>query len=130
MVWLCDQEPVRTFQKGPPPEKAKLRRWWTYLSQLRLTVHHIQGVKNECADYISRNNLDALIGAQSEALAKEAFSVILVSIYGGDIGEVTHTPHFCKKKSTKVPECTRCTMEVTRYNAKAKFKSTSELLIT
>ena len=67
MVWLCDQEPVRTFQKGPPPEKAKLRRWWTYLSQLRLTVHHIQGVKNECADYISRNSFDALIGAPSEA---------------------------------------------------------------
>ena len=41
VVWLCDQEPVRTFQKGPQPEKAKLRRWWTYLSQLRLTVHHI-----------------------------------------------------------------------------------------
>ena len=74
VVWLCDQEPVRTFQKGPPPEKAKLRRWWTYLSQLRLTVHHIQGVNNECADYISRNNFDALIGARSEALAKEAFS--------------------------------------------------------
>ena len=53
-----------------------------------------------------------------------------VSICGGDIGEVTHTPHFCKIKSTKVPECTQCTMEVTRYTAKAKFKSTSELLIT
>ena len=38
VVWLCDQEPVRTFQKGPPPEKAKLQRWWTYLSQLRLMV--------------------------------------------------------------------------------------------
>ena len=75
VVWLCDQEPVRSFQKAPPPEKAKLWRWWTYLSQLRLTVHHIQGVKNECADYISRNNSDALIGARSEALAKEAFSV-------------------------------------------------------
>ena len=74
VVWLCDQEPVRTLQKGPPPEKAKLRRWWTYLSQLRLTVHHIQGVKNECADYISRNNFDALIGARSEVLVKEAFS--------------------------------------------------------
>ena len=74
MVWLCDQEPVRTFQKGSPPEKAKLRPWWTYLSQLPLTVHHIQGVKNECADYISRNNFDTLIGARSEALAKEAFS--------------------------------------------------------
>ena len=22
MVWLCDQEPVRILQKGPPPEKA------------------------------------------------------------------------------------------------------------
>ena len=74
VVWLCYQEPVRTVQKGLPPEKAKLRRWWTYLSQLRLTVHHIQGVKNECADYISRNNFDALICARSEALGKEAFS--------------------------------------------------------
>ena len=74
VVWLCDQEPVRTFQRGPPPEKAKLRRWWTYLSQLRVSVHHIQGVKNECADYISRNNFDNMIGARSEELAKEALS--------------------------------------------------------
>ena len=38
IVWLCDQEPVKSFQKGPPPEKAKLKRWWTYLSQFRLKV--------------------------------------------------------------------------------------------
>ena len=56
------------------PEKAKLRRWCTYLSQLRLSVHYIQGVKNECADYISRNNFDDMIGARSEELAKEVFS--------------------------------------------------------
>ena len=74
VVWLCDQEPVRTFQKGPPPEKAKLRRWWTYLSQLRLSVHHIQGLGNKCADYISRNNFDDMIGARSEEIAKETFS--------------------------------------------------------
>ena len=74
MVWLCDQEPVGTFQKGPPPEKAKLRRCWIYLSQVRLLVHHIQGVKNQCADYISGNNFDNMIGARSEELAKEAFS--------------------------------------------------------
>ena len=49
VVWLCNQEPVRTFQRRPRPEKGKLRRSWTYLSELRLTVHHIQGVKNECA---------------------------------------------------------------------------------
>ena len=74
MVWLCDQEPVRTFQKGPPAEKAKLRRCWTYLSQLRLSVHHIQGVKKECVDYISRNTFDDMIGGRSEELAKEVFS--------------------------------------------------------
>ena len=73
VVWLCDQEPVCTFRKGPKPETAKPRRCWTYISQLRLTVHHIQGVKNECAAYISRNNFDAPIGARSEAQAEEAF---------------------------------------------------------
>ena len=25
IVWLCYQEPVKTFQKGPPPEEAKLK---------------------------------------------------------------------------------------------------------
>ena len=74
VVWLCGQEPVRTFQKRPPSEKAKLRGWLTYLSHLRLSVHHIQGAKNECAAYISRNNFDDMIGASSEELAKEAFS--------------------------------------------------------
>ena len=73
IVWLCDQEPMKSFQKGPPPEKAKLKRWWTYLSQFRLTVHHIPGIKKELSDYISRNNFDALKGESSEALAKEAF---------------------------------------------------------
>ena len=81
MVRLCDQEPVCKFQKGPPPEKAKLRRWSTYLSQLRLSVHHIQVVKIECADYISRNNFDDMIGARSEELAKEAFSRMDVHLY-------------------------------------------------
>ena len=74
VVWLSNQETVRTFQKGPPPEKTKFRRWWTHLSQLPLSVHHIQGVKNECADYISRNNFDEMIGARSEEPAKDAFS--------------------------------------------------------
>ena len=73
IVWLCDQEPVKSFQKGPPPEKAKLKRWWTYLSQFRLTVHHITGIQNELSDYIWRSNFHALIGESSEALAKEAF---------------------------------------------------------
>ena len=64
---------MKSLRKGPPPEKAKLKRWWTYLSQFRLIVHHIPGIKNELSDYIWRNNLGALIGESSEALAKEAF---------------------------------------------------------
>ena len=64
---------MKKLRKGPPPEKAKLKRWWTYLSQFRLTVHHVQGIKNETADYISRNSFDALLGESSEGLAKEVF---------------------------------------------------------
>ena len=67
VVWLCDQEPVRTFQKCPPHKKAELRRWWTYLSRQRFTAHPIQG-------HISRNNFDDLIGAKSWELAEEAFT--------------------------------------------------------
>ena len=71
---------MKTFQKGSPPEKAKLKQWWTYLSQFRMTVHHIQGIKNEMADYISRNNFNALLTENSEALAKEAFQRIDVRL--------------------------------------------------
>ena len=73
IVWFCDQEPVKTFQKGPPPDLAKLKRCWTYLSQFRLSVQHIQGIKNEMTDYIYCNNFDALLGESSEALAMKAF---------------------------------------------------------
>ena len=73
VVWLCDQEPFCIFP-GHSPEKAKLKRCWTCLSQLRLSMHRIQVIKKECADYISRNNVESIIGAWSEELAKKAFS--------------------------------------------------------
>ena len=25
IVWLCDQEPMKSFQKGPPPEKSEAK---------------------------------------------------------------------------------------------------------
>ena len=72
IVCLCDQEQQKSFQKRPSPEKKKLKRWCTYVSQFRLTVRHIPGIKNELSDYILRNNFDALNGESSGALAKEA----------------------------------------------------------
>ena len=72
VVWLCDQEPVRTAEKGPQFEKARLRRWWAYLRQQRLSVHHIQGVKKKGADYISRTTFDDMIDTRSGELAQEA----------------------------------------------------------
>ena len=76
----CYQEPVKSFQKGQPPEKAKLKRWWIYLSQFSLAVYHIPGRKNGLSDYISRNNFIALIGESSEALAKQAFQRMEVQL--------------------------------------------------
>ena len=43
-------------------------------------MHHIQGVKNECADYISRNNFDDVTSAGAEELAKEAFTLMDVHL--------------------------------------------------
>ena len=37
-------------------------------------MHHIQGVKSECAGYIRRHNFNDVIGASSNDLAKEGFS--------------------------------------------------------
>ena len=54
--------------------------WWTYLSQLPRSVQHIQGVKNECADYISCNSCDNMISARSEEVAKEALSCMDVHL--------------------------------------------------
>ena len=80
IVWLCHHEPVTSFQKGPPSEKAKLKPWTTYLSQFRLAVHHIPGIINELSDCIPRNNFDALIGESPEALAKEPFQCMDVQL--------------------------------------------------
>ena len=73
MLLLSEQEVVKTFQNVAPPENAKVKRWWTHLSQFKLTVHPIPGKENPLADWISHTNFDALLGESSELSAKEAF---------------------------------------------------------
>ena len=73
MVWLCDQESTETFLKGASPENRKLRRWWTFLIQLKVNIYRVPGLKNELCDWLSRENTDEKSSASSEALSREAF---------------------------------------------------------
>ena len=74
ITWLCDQDSVKYFMERPPPDGKRLRRWWVYLSQLRLATFHIRGIENELCDYLSRNCFDSLLGADTEMVAQEAFA--------------------------------------------------------
>ena len=38
------------FLKWAPPENRKLRRWWTFLDQLKLNIYRVPGLKNELCD--------------------------------------------------------------------------------
>ena len=73
VVWLRDQASTSTFLKGLPPENRRLRRWWVFLSQLRLHIHHTQGLRNELSDYLSRTKFDERLQVKSEDLSKETF---------------------------------------------------------
>ena len=73
VVWLCNEASTSTFLKGLTPANPRLRSWWVFLSQLRLHIHHIQGVKNELSDYLSCTNFDERLQTKSEDLSKEAF---------------------------------------------------------
>ena len=50
------------------------------LESFTLSVHHMEGIKNKHADYISRNNFDALLGESSELLAKEVFQRMYIQL--------------------------------------------------
>ena len=61
-------------------EQKRLRRWLVFMSQPRLAVHHIQGLKNELSDYLSGNSFDERLGQSSEELAKDAFTKMDVQL--------------------------------------------------
>ena len=73
VVWLCDQEAVSQFIRGNPPENARLKRWWVFLTQFRLNIFHIPGARNEFCDLLSRESFNEKFQVDIENLAKEAF---------------------------------------------------------
>ena len=75
VVCLCDQQSTATFIKAPP-ENQKLRRWWTFLAQLKLNIYRVPGLEKEPCDWLSCENFDEKISASSDALSREAFRKI------------------------------------------------------
>ena len=73
IIWLCDNEAIKTFLDKEPPCNLRLRRWYCFLSQFQLHVCHIPGIKNEMCDWLSRQDFDNLTGTESDLLAQEAF---------------------------------------------------------
>ena len=59
--------------RNDPPENARQRRWWIFLSQFRLNIFHIPGAKNEFCDMLSREGFQERFQADSEELARQAF---------------------------------------------------------
>jgi len=53
---------------------ARLRRWYTFLSQFRLSFFHLPGIKNEMCDYLSRHVFEENFGVEIDTLAKDAFA--------------------------------------------------------
>ena len=80
ITWLCDQDSVKYFMDSPPPEQKGLQQWSVFLPQRRLAAHHIQGLKNELSDYMSRNSINERFGQSSEELAKDAFAKMDVQL--------------------------------------------------
>ena len=66
---------------SPPPKQKRLRRWWVFLSQLQLAVHHMQGLNNELSNYLSRNSFDKPLGQSSEEMAKDVFAKMDVQLH-------------------------------------------------
>ena len=73
LVWFCDQQPAATFLNNPFPEKKRMRRWWTFLSQFNLNIYHLPGVKNELCDDLSQTNFKSPYQADREELARKVF---------------------------------------------------------
>ena len=73
VVWLTDQKALEGFFKEPPPNE-RVKRWWVFLSQLRLKIHHLEGAKNEFLDFLSRHDFQNRLGVETEELARDAFA--------------------------------------------------------
>ena len=74
VVWITDAAGVVDFCKADPPMNNKRRlRWWYFLRGFNLEVRYVPGIKNEWADYLSRQQFENRTGLVISELAKQEF---------------------------------------------------------
>jgi len=73
IIWLCDNQATRTFLDQGPPQNARLRRWYTFLCQFKLTIKHVRGDRNEFCDWLSRHEFENLTDTKFDDLTTQAF---------------------------------------------------------
>ena len=74
IVWFTDNEAATSFLEKEPPLNKRLRRMYVFLSQLKLKIFHLPGLKNELCDFLSRSNFEQKLDLNFEELAQSAFA--------------------------------------------------------
>ena len=74
IVWFTDNEAATSFLDKEPPLNKRLRRMYVFLSQLKLKIFHLPGLKNELCDFLSRNIFEEKLSVEFETLVQDAFA--------------------------------------------------------
>ena len=79
-----------------PPQTPRLRSWYCFLTQFRLTIKHIPGLKNEFCDWLSRAQFETKSGENFDEIAKEAFDKMDLALDFAILYKITDTFDFEK----------------------------------
>ena len=97
IVWFCDNQATRSFIDTAPPTNPRLRRWYTFLAQLNLTIKHIGGLKNEFCDWLSRGEFESIIGDDFDGIAAQAFERMDQQLDFGILFKISDVLKFSKE---------------------------------
>ena len=87
------------FLEKEPPLNKRLRRMYVFLSQLRLKIYHLPGLKNELCDFLSRNVFEEKLNVEFDSLVKDDFTKM-----DSQLDLWLHKIMFLSEKFTLTPE--------------------------
>ena len=97
IVWFCDNQATRSFIDSAPPTNPRLRRWYTFLAQMSLTIKHISGLKNELCDWLSRGQFESLVQEDFDSIAGQAFERMDQQLDFGILFKISDVLKFSKE---------------------------------